>query len=375
MISGAKHMEFAKGQRAARSAARPHVSARAVAVPWRVGPAGRLAALLLPAVWAAGACDAPSIRPPERPKSTRSLVLVGDGEDGPLHPVLLGAATSYRARRPELVIRVLSPRTRSPVLQQQILTELATSSDDAVVVLPLDAEAITATLNRLAVSGKPVVTALRDAPRSDRAAYSGASEPELGRLAGAAAVGSLVGRSQSIVLMRSGREDPVYRDRYASLKEQLSQSRTGSLMDELDCGGNPLDALQLVRRTVRKYPRVGAWIFLDDWPLRVLEPRERLVPIGCAVVVCGDGPALFPRVRTGEIQALVTADLHTALVRALEVAFLLADGTYEDRLRFNPVPAEIITLDDLDWHEARWAAWRKGQPSPPRPGKQDGPRE
>ncbi len=314
-------------------------------------------------------CDSPPIRPPERVKTARTLVLVGDSEDSPLYPVLIGAATAFRLDRPEIAVRVIAPEQLSPVLQQQMLNELASGDDDAVCVIPIDDQAIGPTLNRLAAAGKPVVTALRDAPSSRRIAYSGAAELDIGQKAANAAIDALAGRSRSVVILRADAYDAAYRGRYTAALDALTRSTTAQLMDEVDCDGNPHTALQLVRNMTRKFPRVGAWVFLDDWPMRVLEPRERVLPIGCALVVCADKPELFPRLRSGEIQALVTTDLHAALVRGLEVAYLLAEGEREDRLRTNPLPAQIITLDEIDWHEARWAAWRKGQPSPPKPRK------
>ena len=322
------------------------------------------------------ACD-PEQQTHSRDRGTdrleREIILVGRSEEDPTWPVLQSCADRFESLYPPTTVRVIAPRMASPRQQRELLEGLAKAKVDAVCVAPIDPASIRSVVNRLAKSGKPVVTIGQDVPNSDRAAYCGPAESATGQAAALACDQSLKGRSRTVMLLHAGEEHGSYRVRYAAFREELHLFSSIHLLKEVNCKGEAVAAVNGVRRESRMYPRVGCWVFLDDWPLRTIRPDDRLLPLGCAMIVCNGSPKHFPRMRRGEIQVLVTFDFQNAVEDALRTAARLLEERGLETIQNLFSPSMIIDIDDLDWYERCWQNWRRGETTPQRVQKKISP--
>lgn len=292
------------------------------------------------------------------------IVLVGEAKDSPTWPILTSAAARFESLYPFVKVQTMATQSGSPREQQLLLEGLLQDNVHAIGVMPIDSMAIRSAIDQLVNNGRPVVTIGRDVPTSDRAVFCGPAESEIGRSAAAACGLALVGRSQTAMVLHAGTDHEVFRGRYFAFKEELPIHGNIRLLGEVDCQGSPLEAVRLIRQRTRLYPRVGCWVFLEDWALQHLRAGRRLLPLGCAMVLCNGSPKYFERVRKGEIRALVTFDLYRAVQDALQTASILAEGTTSQMTKIIATPTEIITDKELDGYARRWEAWQQGRPSP-----------
>jgi len=301
-----------------------------------------------------------------RRRAFSRIALVGIGKDHPTWPVLQATAQQVAGRGGRLEIVVRAPDTASPRGQQEILKDLSAAGNiEAVCIHPLDPSAVAPDIQDLVQKGISVVTFGTDVPIAARNGYCGPLETEIGRAAAQACELLVKGHSNSIILLYAGREDPFYGARYNAFKAQLPATSGVSILRELDCHRNRLDALELVKSESRKYPRVAGWVLLDDWPLRVLAPEAALLPKGCGMVLCNADPRYNEHLRDGRIEAIISYDFRDAVQQALFAAIRLGDDTGKKAFASEiSVAPEIITRQDLPFWEARWKAWQTGQPPP-----------
>lgn len=328
----------------------------------------RRAAQLLTAltlVLAVAGCDDSAATKPATSPADRHITLVGESQADPAWDVLKASADRFERENPRFKVRVVAPMTASPTDQQKLLMSLIDGDTQVVCLMPSDARALRPAIQKLSTGGRPVITIGLDVPTSNRAAYSGPSEIEIGRQAAAACALALEGRSTSAITLHAGEDDESRRVRRYAFAEELGMLGQYLIIREVDCGGNPLDAAQRMRVESEKYPRVGCWVLFDDWPLRVTPVRERILPLGCRIVLCHGSPLHVERVRRGEVQALIAYDLHESIANALNAARNLIDAPTYQLPEFSMAETYTITVSELDWYERCWMNWRRGLPSPP----------
>lgn len=299
-----------------------------------------------------GGCEP---EPPDAPsKRDIHIVIIGEGKDEPTWPVICSAAAWLTDHLGTVTVQPVAPETSSPRIQLDLLKECSFSRVSAVCILPLDPDSIRSEIEALVRSGTPVLTFGSDVEGSARVAFCGPSEVELGKAAANACRATMEDPIKTVILLSSKADRYARRSR--SFKKALERTPRAELMREVICEPSPIDAVRVVRQEARMYPRVGAWVFLDDWPLRGLEAGDHLVPRRCRIVVCQGSPKYFEYLRSGELFSLIGYDLRETAREVLLAAVRAASGD-ETVPQFTAAP-EIITRRNVDAHAARWADWR-----------------
>lgn len=313
---------------------------------------------------AAASCDQgrPESTEPEPPRVR--IFLVGEGQSESSWPVLQAAAERFQRDDPGVGVKAVAPVKASPIEQQKLIESLLLENASAVCVLPADATSIRPGIRKLVTSGCPVVTIGRDVPNSNRTTHCGPSEIELGRAAAEACALALSGRPQTVMTLRADAENSAYQARSHSFREELPRFGSILLLKEVECDDNMFDAANIVRREAQNFPRTGCWVLFDDWPLRATPDTERLLPLGCRIVLCNGNPKYINRVKAGEIQALVTYDLFEAIQGALMAAREGVDNPSRDQTGAVTVETITISVSELEWYNRCWESWKRGQPSP-----------
>lgn len=314
----------------------------------------------------ASRCDPQYKAPTRSSRSSKHIAVVGVSESDPSWEVLRTVVGQVVSEVPGASVSFFAPKDDSPSAQQAVLEEVRTADIHAVCVMPLDPEAIESSVARLMNDGKPVVLLGMDAPKSKRSVYVGPSELAIGQAAAIACARVLPADRRTVMLLHAGVDHPSYGARYSGFKQQLRGDTAIELFKELDCGANDIKGQQMIRRQSRLYPRIGGWVLIDDWPLRRLGEGESLIPLGCSLIVCRDDPRYFDALRRGDIDALVAYDLYEAIDQAVRATIRRAEDRSDEPIDLIILPSEIVTSEDLAWHEARWRLWRKGIRAPAR---------
>ncbi|GMU35251.1 MAG: hypothetical protein AMXMBFR20_31230 [Planctomycetia bacterium] len=316
------------------------------------------------ALCAVGAgCDENSGESRSRIEPTR-ILFVGEGKDVASWRVIEATTKAFGEAHPHVTVEAVAPPISSPVGQKNILVSLADHDVDAICVIPIQPDALGAIVSEIANGGIPVVVVGRDIIGSRRSAYCGPSESELGEKTVTACGMVLEKRSKTLMLLHAAGANERQGFRYRGFQHELPMAGGVHVVREVDCGGDPAEAVRLAKSESRKYPRIGCWALLDDWPLRSLPPHERLFGLGITMVVCDADPSLWPRMEDGQIQAMVGYDLREAIRAGLTIALRL---TMPDDRRFVTdvhIKAEVFTEANLAQLKARWALWEQGKRSP-----------
>lgn len=327
---------------------------------------GRLGAILL---CAAIGCEPAAAPGPGRQEDVKVLFIAAS-RDEPTWAVVQSTAAQFSARHPRASVDVTAPPVRSPKGQQDLLAAAAKDrACSAVCIMPTDPLAVRDQISRLNESGIPVVTVGRDVPGALRGAYCGPSETMLGRSLAEACGQVLKDRTRTVMLLRTAEDDPIYSTRYHGFKTAAPMAGPLDVLREVDGRRDPQESARRVRTETRRFPRIGCWAFLDDWPLRSLGPNEDLLPLGVTICICGAEPALWPRVRTGAIQAMVGYDIQEAVEEAMFRAVRLARDEAGNLPPERLISTEIFMQRDLPRLEARWEAWTRGEPSASAPSR------
>ncbi|MBX3394434.1 MAG: substrate-binding domain-containing protein [Phycisphaerae bacterium] len=315
-------------------------------------------------VWIIG-CDEQSGRSGESSQRSLRVFIVGESEAEPSWPVLKALAGQFHENSRRVEFIAVAPKSSSPQEQQALLDSLPRRGASVACLIPTDPPSVRASVNRLATGGCRVVTIARDVPESGRSVYCGPSETEIGRKAAEACAVALSGRPQTVMTLTSTESNTAYRVRSHSFREEIPLYGPIEIVKEVECGGNIFDAVEIVRRDARSYPRIGCWVLFDDWPLRATSAKERLLPLGCRMVLCNGNPKYMDRVSSGEIQAIVTFDFYECVFNALQAASGLAEEPTRQRPAFVMVDSVTVTISEMEWYRRCWESWRHGQPSPP----------
>lgn len=327
-----------------------------------IGHWSRLGSLLVTFVIGAG-CEENSGAARSRIEPTR-ILFVGEGKDVASWRVIEATAKAFAESHSHVSVDAVAPSVSSPAGQQEILRNLADKDIDAICIFPTQPDALVTIVSEIANSGIPIVVVGRDVIGSRRSAYCGPSESELGEATVTACGMVLEKRSKTLMLLHASKADERQGFRYRGFQHELPMAGGVHVVREVDCGGDPVEAVRLAKSESRKYPRIGCWALLDDWPLRSLPPHERLFGLGITMVVCDADPSLWPRMEDGQIQAMVGYDLREAIRAGLSIALRL---TMPDDRRFVTdvhIKAEVFTEANMAQLKARWALWEQGERSP-----------
>ena len=326
-------------------------------------PAPTIAAAATALLLIAGACDwdRPGRARKPRDRLDVRIAVVAEGRDEPTWQILTSAARRFEELYPYAHFEIVAPENPTPTEQQAVLESFLRSDANVICVIPIDALAAGVVIDRLVKAGRPVVTIGRDSPLSGRAVFCGPAESQIGGSAAAACRLALPPDTRTAMILHGGEGLAAYRGRYYAFKAALPTVGKIRLLREVDCQGNPVEAVRLVRAQSHLYPRLGCWVLLEDWPLRALPPSDRLLPLGCGMVLCNGSPKYFARMRSGEITAMVAFDYLDAVGNGFRAALRLATAENLESASIIASPTETITVRELDGYQRRWKAWQQGE--------------
>ena len=306
------------------------------------------------------ACTSKPAGPPAR--STRILV-IGRCTDSDSWPVLQAASTAFMSSNKTVNVEVVAPQAESPAQQRDLLATARSKGAAVVCISPLDPAGIATEIDGLVRSGIPVVTFDLDVPQSSRSVYCGPRGSDMGEEAARACSLTMEkGSSRMVILLHAGHDKGPYGERYRSFKTAIVGVDGAKILRELDCHASTAEAVRMVSVESQKYPRVGAWVMLDDWAISrtPIEPADW--PSKCAVVLCNASNKYFPELRAGRINALLGFDRRLTITKALQAAHSLSRGPLAGQSYDSEVPIEIVTLADLSEWEKRTRSWVEAGP-------------
>jgi len=321
--------------------------------------------VLLAALVLAGGCDE---RPPQAETATLQsgltadsglIALVGAGEGDPLWPILKTGARHYADGHGAIRIRYLNPAGRSPQDQIDCLRSLSDPELRGLCIDIIDANALKPILRDMHNQGIRIVSIIQPAPQEIRSGHVGFDDREIGRALAEATMDALDGAG-SIALLHAGYEHPIYGLRRIAFETELERHPGAEVFAKKNCRTDAREARKIIREYSRRFPRLSAWVALDDWPLRDRGPDTLGIPPGCRFITFGGTPAQRPLVESGISTAVVAANYRELGAKAVQYCA----EAFREPSRFEKryaAPLRTVWATNLDEYKRDWAYWSTGK--------------
>jgi ABC-type sugar transport system substrate-binding protein len=314
---------------------------------------------LAAAAWCGLVCS-PSPRPSTHPK-LGFIAVVGAGQNDPLWPVLRGSALRLQGFVGEIRLRAEAPPTVSSHAQAELIQRLRSEGMRGLCIQVIDPAAIAPHVRRLANEGVAVVTMIRPLEGRPVLMYSGVDQRLVGE-ALADAIGEALQYSGTIAVLHANSksedvQEPDYaRERYEGFKAGLQRYPRITVLRELDCGGNAQRAQAMIRHCMERFPRLNGWVAMENWPLRGLDPQERLLPPTCKLVTTDPDPQVWDHLATGACYAMIAADYDKIAQEAVINCTAALEGNPVAWRTLLTKPRTVRTAD-LHTYKADWIKW------------------
>jgi len=287
------------------------------------------------------------------------IAFVGAGEGDPLWPILKTSAQRYAHRLGEMEVRYLCPAGNSPQDQIDVLQSLNDPDMRGLCIQIINAKALTPIFDEMHNRGIRIVSMIRPAPERYRVAHVGFDEAAIGE-ALADVTAKVLDGAGSIMLLHAGYEHPIYGPRLIAFEKQLSWHREIEVYAKQDCQTDARRARRIIRERSQRFPRLSAWVALDDWPIRDLGLGEPTFWPGCKFITFGGTPAHWILLQRGTSPAIVAAnyrDLGAKGVQFCEMA-VLHPSRFTQRYA---APLRTVLPTNLEEYQRDWAYWSTGK--------------
>ncbi len=307
----------------------------------------------------------PTTTAPADPR-TGFIAFVGAGRADPFWPILQASAERYTRSMKTREIRYLNPDVVSPQAQISLLESLNDPNLRGVCVQLIDPEAARSALEKLNQRGVVVVSMIQPAAENLRVGHVGFDQAAVGQALADATVEALDGQGD-IMILHADPAHPIYGPRLEALNKALQLHLNIHVLARVNGLGNPRESRRAMAEISSRYPRISAWVALDEWPLRDAGATDAFIRPGCRFVTFGGAPPQWPLLENGTITAAVAAhggDLGTyALIYCLTA---LSTPTRFDTVYHAPL--RIVRATNLEDYKRDWSYWLSGDFHQGRPG-------
>jgi ABC-type sugar transport system substrate-binding protein len=202
---------------------------------------------------------------------------------------------------------------------------------------------------------------IEPAPKNLRAGHVGFDEREVGKALAEAAAG--VVEEGTIALLHAGHRRPEWGSRLLGFEKEILSHPRVELFASRDCEGNPQMARDTIRDFTWRYPRLSAWVALNDWPLQGRGLQILPLPAGCRLITFGGTPNQWPLLDSGTCAAVVAANYGELGAKALRYCETALRQTTRYERRFD-APLRTVWPTNLKEYQRDWAYWATGEYPP-----------
>ncbi len=294
------------------------------------------------------------------PTPVHTCLIVGVGEDDPLWPIIKAGAQSYAGTTRSLKLKMIAPPKSDPAAQADLARGGLDRTVTAVCLRSTGHNLTGQLAKELTVGGTSVILIGEDIPDSGRFGHVGWDDFEAGKSLAEALKVSLGDRT-TFMLLYAERAGQTYTSRLGGFVLGMQDYTFLRELHRFDCRADPAEVLRIITEQGRRYPRLGAWACVGDWPARIpLENLRKSLPAGINLAVIGGLPSVWPLLEQGLCPAAVATDYGRwgyEAVSLSELAFHRAVNAGEVHL----TPPRILRAPDLDQFKRDWAGWCEGR--------------
>jgi ribose transport system substrate-binding protein len=258
---------------------------------------------------------------------------------------------------PDYDLQFKYPEQAAAAIQQRLMDDLVAAGADAIMVSAVDPKTSTEALNRVA-GQTPLFTTDSDAPDSDRIAYIGSSNIELGKDAGELMKQALPDGGQCIGFVGLPGADNA-RERIEGIRAAIE----GSGVELIDVRGDDIDqtrAKRNVEDALAANPDIDCMVGIYSYNTpRIYEVLKESGKLGeIKVIGFDEDPITLGGVREGTIVGTVVQNPYEWGYQGMKLmaAYLGGDKSVVPENELIIVPGQVITKDNVDAFESELKA-------------------
>jgi ABC-type sugar transport system substrate-binding protein len=218
-----------------------------------------------------------------------------------------------------------------------------------------DRDALQTVLDPIYLRGVILVSMIKPLPPNMRSGHVGFDDAEIGTTL-ADTTAKVFEERGTVMLLHSGKKNPIYGARLEALEKQLAMYPDIEVFAEVDCQMDAVQARRLMRERSERYPRLSAWISVEDWPLQHFGELDTIMPPACKFITFGGTPAHWPMIRSGQCPAMVAGNYNDLGAKAVQ----FCEGAMHKTSSFQTVyhaPLRVIWASHLDDYITDWTYW------------------
>jgi ribose transport system substrate-binding protein len=234
------------------------------------------------------------------------------------NPVFLAARTGAEAAAkeisaqpggPRVTISWLTPPQEDGQVQAQRIQQAVNDGVDAILIAASDAGKVTGAINDAVGRGVQVMTFDSDVPQSQRFAYYGVDDLEVGKEVMRELSTQMGGRG-AVAILAGNQNAPNLQRRSQGVREEAKNHPGIRIVNVFNHIETPQDAAAEVIRVNNAYPEVNGWAMVGGWPLFTQTLLTDLDPNRYKVVAVDALPAELPYVERGIVPVLLAQPVY-----------------------------------------------------------------
>ncbi len=290
-------------------------------------------------------------------KATGFVAIVGVGEDDPLWPVLRETATRLHGELglATIPLRIAAPPTQSVNAQRKLIRQLADEGMAGLCVQVSDPAGLLGTLDAVAARGVPVVTMLRPVEGTTSFVHTGSDDAAVGAALADALHAALGGHGTAVVLHADSVDKSSAR-KHAAFSERLKSYGQLAILFDRDCEGDTDRSRQIIDKLMRRYPKLGAWVVIGNWPLRRHPDGPLSLPQTCRMIAVDPFPHTWSAIEGGLATTMIATEYDRIAEHALTTCLTMTLGKAQIPTSFS-AEATAVGLGDLEAFKRKWQRW------------------
>jgi ribose transport system substrate-binding protein len=251
------------------------------------------------------------------------------------------------------------PERADELRQKEIIESFITQRVDGIAISVLNADFLTATIDRAVDAGIHVVTWDSDAPKSKRLAFYGVDDYRSGQILGEEAARLLNGKGTVAIITSLGAAN--LQARLRGVQAAVEKYPGLQVVETYDIKEDPVRCAEIIATGTNRYPDLGAWISVGGWPVFTRNALAAVDPAKTKVISFDTTPPAPEILKSGKVQVLLGQKYFGW---GSESVRLLSDAV-AGRHPVTPVidsGVDVVTAATVDAYLAEWTRLEQGKP-------------
>ena len=195
-----------------------------------------------------------------------------------------------------------TPKFESPYGQEEKILNAIKDGTDAIIVSCSDDSILTSAINTAVDSGIIVMTFDSDAPNSERFAFYGANNEEIG-INVMSELSSLIGAEGKVAVLGGSKSAPNIQKRVQGVLKTAEENSKIELIGPFYHEENVEDAVEIVKRVNEQNLDLKGWAMVGGWPFFNEELMDKIEPGKLKIVAVDALPVQLPYIEKGIVSS------------------------------------------------------------------------